>query len=438
MNSSSSAYDTASVDAGRSHAELREQILAAISSEIDNGAASGTLVAVLLVDIRHFHEVNTRFDYRSGDKVLLKIQDLFTTQLKKARIVERLGGNTFCLLVPELKSAALLELAANKIRSVLANSVQLNGNGVPLSCHLGMAIYPDSEMTAEKLLQQAEVSLRYAKSSLSGTVHIPRLKGEENVSVSELESQLDKAIEKQELEFFYQPKINLDTGRADSAEALVRWNSPSLGFMPPDKFIPVAEQSSLIRKLTDWGIKTACREKVAFQEVSPDFSLSINLSARDLYDEDLVHVIDTAREIWSINPESLVFEITEGVILENQAVASAQLKKLKDRGIRISLDDFGTGYSSLSYFKKIPADELKIDKSFVFSLFESADDVSIVELIISLAKKFGLSVVAEGIEDEKTLAKLVSMGCNYAQGYYFSRPLPLIDCVEWIKAHNSP
>lgn len=437
MISSSSAFQTVSLESTLSRVDARRRLFDALASDIDICTPDGLLVALVLVDVQDFHSINASYGFDFGDEVLSLTQRKLVAGLKKASIVGRIEGNTFAVVIPDLKSVALLDLAANKIRKILAEPIDVGMQAVRLKCNIGVSVYPVSEMTPEKLLLQAECSLNKSKSDNIDVLCIPKMGDEEAFSISEIERNLVKALNAEEFQFYYQPKVNLATGRADSAEALIRWQSEKLGFVSPEIFIPIAEQSRLIRKVTDWGIKNACREKAQLQSVIPDISLSINLSARDLYDAELIDVIDNAREIWSIDPETLTLEITEGVIMKNQDIAFAQLKKLKDRGIKISIDDFGTGYSSLAYFKNIPADELKIDKSFVLSLCESVSDASIVELVVSLAKKFNLSVVAEGIEDAEVLERLVDIGCDYGQGYYFSRPLPAAEFVDWAADFHS-
>lgn len=436
MTFSSNSFETVSLDSTLPHANVRDRLIDALSCDIHICGPENLLVAFFLIDLKDFHEINENMGYDFGDEVLLIIQKRLAKQLKKASMVARISGNTFGIIIPDLKSEPFLELAANKIRKIIEEPLQHSNHNISLECHLGVSVYPTSEMKPEKLLLEAEGSLKQAKPTLSKKLLIPNIDNDDGFSISDIERNLVKAIGNNELEFFYQPKVNLKTGKADSAEALIRWNSSKLGFVSPDQFIPIAEKSNLIRKVTDWGIKTAFREKAAIDASSENFSLSVNLSTRDLYDNDLIFVIDSASEIWDINPEKIVLEITEGSILKNQTVAFEQLRKIKDRGMKISLDDFGTGYSSLAYFKNIPADELKIDKSFILSLCHDNDDASIVELIINLAKKFNLSVVAEGIEDKETLDQLIEMGCDYAQGYHFSKPMPTEKFIEWVKDFN--
>jgi len=436
MTFSNNSFETVSLDSTLPHANVRDRLIDALTCDIHVCGPENLLVALFLIDLKDFHEINENVGFDFGDEALLTVQKRLAKQLKKASMVARVSSNTFAVIIPDLKSEPFLELAANKIRKIIAEPLQHSNHNISLECHLGVSVYPTSEMKPEKLIIQAESSLKQAKTILSKKLLIPNTDKDDTFSISDIERNLVKAIGDNELEFFYQPKVNLKTGKADSAEALIRWNSSKLGFVSPDQFIPIAEKSNLIRKVTDWGIKTAFREKAIIDTNSKNFSLSVNLSTRDLYDNDLIFVIDSASEIWDINLEKIVLEITEGSILKNQTIAFEQLRKLKERGIKISLDDFGTGYSSLAYFKNIPADELKIDKSFISSLCHNNDDASIVELIINLAKKFNLSVVAEGIEDKETLDQLIDMGCDYAQGYYFSRPIAHKEFIRWINDFN--
>lgn len=415
----------------------RNRLLNALDADTCTAIENNELVAVILFDIKDFHDINYRYGYDTGDELLLSIHRLVSQSIKKASISGRLSNNTFAVVIPDLKSEAFVELAAEKIKKTIRSINYASSHPPILDCYFGVSFFPNCEMASEKLLIQAEQSLKLAKAAHRTTIDIPKRDKSDNFSISSLERGLVKAIANSELQFYYQPKVRLDNNLANSAEALIRWNSSEFGLVSPDHFIAVAERSKLIRELTEWILKTTLREKIQLDEQLDDFSLSVNLSAKDLYGDELVHTIDNALNIWNVDPENLTMEITEGVILQDKDQAFRQLARLRDRGIKISIDDFGTGYSSLSYFKNIPADELKIDKSFVSAMQENSNDAAIIELIVSLAKKFNLSVVAEGVEDENSLKQLRDMGCDYAQGYFFSPPVPRDEFIDWATAHNT-
>lgn len=438
MTSLSDQVNVLPPDSGTAKGLSRSRLLSALDADTCTAIENNELVAVILFDIKDFHDINYRYGYDTGDELLLNIHRLLSQSIKKASISGRLANNTFAVVIPDLKAEAFVELAAEKIKKTIRSIDYAPGHPPLLDCYFGVSFFPNCEMAAEKLLIKAEQSLKLAKASHRTSIAIPKRDKGNNFSISNLERGLVKAIASSELQFYYQPKVQLQQNLANSAEALIRWNSSEFGLVSPDQFIAVAERSKLIRELTEWILKTTLREKIQLDEQLDDFSLSVNLSAKDLYGDELVYTIDNALSIWNVDPEKLTMEITEGVILQDKEHAFMQLARLRDRGIKISIDDFGTGYSSLSYFKNIPADELKIDKSFVSAMRENANDAAIIELIVSLAKKFKLSVVAEGIEDEDSLNRLRNLGCDYGQGYFFSRPVPRDEFIDWAITYNNP
>ena len=247
-----------------------------------------------------------------------------------------------------------------------------------------------------------------------------------------LESELRTAIGEGELNLYYQPKIDLRTGRISGMEALVRWHSPTRGLIPPDKFIPVAEQTGLIQPLTLWVLNTALRRRFPKTCEGTDLSVAVNLSPRNLNDAELPELVLRALETWNAEPSRLILEITENAIMEDPANSLKILSRLSSLGISLSIDDFGTGYSSLAYLKKLPVDELKVDRSFVMTMVEQKDDAMIVRSVIELGRNFGLKTVAEGVESEEIWHQLLDLGCDYAQGYYMSPPMPYEKLNQWI------
>ena len=252
-----------------------------------------------------------------------------------------------------------------------------------------------------------------------------------------LSGELRAAIEKDELRLYYQPKVDLATGRLDSVEALVRWQHPTRGFMPPDQFIPLAEQTGLITPLSHWVLTAAVRQCRLWQDAGRPIRIAVNLSTRLLLRRDLVETITALLQAEGVQPRWLEVEITESAMMADPSRALSMLTRLHDMGVRLAIDDFGTGYSSLSYLKRLPVDEIKIDKSFVLDMPANNDDAAIARSIIDLGHNLNLSVVAEGVEDDATWHQLLAMGCDQAQGYYLSRPLPAADFAVWHDAASA-
>jgi diguanylate cyclase (GGDEF)-like protein len=426
------------LDLEQTSSNNRNKLLEGLSADIQIASFDYQKVAILLVDLKQFRQINFSHGFNIGDEILLEIQSEIAKAIKKTSIVGRIFDNTFAVVIPDIKSPAFIQLAADKIRRTLSGFKSKHQSISNLEAHIGAAIYPESEMSAEGLLKKSELSLYLSKSNHSLSIEIPTIetnKAEDRWRIGKL---LEKALANDELDYFYQPKVSLKGElKADCTEALIRWNSKELGHVMPDNFIPAAEEFGIIHKISEWGIRRAAQDKLEFDNKAPPITLSINLSASDVYESGLVESLDSAIAIWGINPTQITVEITESTILKDLNTATNVLNIIREKGIKVSIDDFGTGYSSLAYFKSIPADELKIDKSFVLNMTKNPADKIIVELVISLAKKFGLSVVAEGVEDKQTLHELMAMGCDYAQGYYFSKPIPKDMYIKWINDYNS-
>lgn len=418
-------------------ASARETAIQHLQSEIDFSLTQGSRVAFMLLDIKDFFRINASIGYEAGDELLLNIKSTLSSALKKANHIARIGNNTFCIIIPGIKSPALLELAANKIRQKLAGASDLSNNPLRLSCYIAASASNENTRSAEAMFLETEWSLLNAKREGSQSLALTEKNRGKKTSAIITEC-LEGAIDNDELFFMFQPKVNLSTMKVDSAEALMRWRSDLSKKISMEEFFSFAERSGLMNKLSDWAIRSVLQEKQIMDQVlTTPISVAINLSTTDLYNDSLTYTINNCLEIWGINPSQLTLEITEGVILQDQQKAFRTLNALRDKGIRISLDDFGTGYSSLAYFKSIPADELKIDKSFVMDICNNDDDAMIIELIVKLAKKFNFKIVAEGVETEEALNKLINMGCDYAQGYYFSAPQYQKDFLTWVNAFNS-
>ena len=322
--------------------------------------------------------------------------------------------------------------------ATLQQPLRIDEQMVDCSAGLGIVLAPEHGTEPEALLGQVEVAMYEAKRRLAGVlVYQPSMDSRSSVSLSLL-SELRRAVLGNELRLFLQPKVGLKSGRVLGAEALVRWVDPARGMVPPMQFIPFAEQTGFIREITRWMLATGVREMARWAERGQPLKLSINLSTRDLLDVDLVERVDSLLRLHDVPAGRLCLEITESAIMDDPTRALQTLQRLSELGVQLSIDDFGTGYSSLAYLKRLPVDELKIDRSFVMGMERDLDDARIVRSTIGLAHTLGLTVVAEGVENPKLMAMLEHLGCDEAQGYGIARPMPIDDWLPWVERWQAP
>jgi len=310
----------------------------------------------------------------------------------------------------------------------------LEGYSVTVGASIGITLFPEHGADATALLRRADVAMYAAKQAQSGYALYTAAQDQYSPSKLGLTGELRGAIEGDQLCLHYQPKVDLRTGQLDSVEALVRWQHPARGFLPPDQFIPLAEQTGLITPLTHWVLTTAVRQCRAWQNAGRPIRVAVNLSARLLHDERLVETITATLAVHGVQATWLEVEITESAVMADPGRALDTLERLHQMGVRLAIDDFGTGYSSLAYLKRLPVDEVKIDKSFVRDMPTNGDDATIARSIIDLGHNLGLLVVAEGVEDQATWDQLGAMGCDQVQGYYLSRPISAADLTAWVAA----
>jgi diguanylate cyclase (GGDEF)-like protein len=411
----------------------RAQLLDFLVSKID-GCAAGeqSPIGIAIIDIRKFHSINRLFGFAAGEEVLSLVAHRLKGFSARPPLTMRVGSDEFAMVFSGLASAGLLPLIANKLLRLLGESFVVADNEITLDVNIGLAYQAVGAGRAEELYFRAEQGLRQAKASGDPfCFHVPK----SDVRTAEdylLEQELHEALHQNDFSLVYQPKLDLHTARIGHAEALLRWSSPSRGAIDPQRVVNLLEQSGRIATLTRWAINTALRESRDWPVDAATRSVAVNLSPGALREAELEHTVAAALNIWGQTPANLTLEITESVAMEYNESSRAQLAALKNLGVKISIDDFGTGYSSLSYFKHLPARELKIDKSFVSRLTEDQDDLRLVRHIVGLAHAFDMTVVAEGIEDRPTLELVRELGCDYAQGYYVSRPLAQGDYIAWL------
>jgi diguanylate cyclase (GGDEF)-like protein len=394
-----------------------------VTQAICGAGAEPASVALLVIDLDRFKEVNDTFGHQYGDILLQQIGPRLNDLLEHGDTVARLGGDEFAVLLARA-DAERAERVARRLLRALDRSFAIGESSVDIGASIGIAISPEHGADADALLRRADVAMYVAKRSGSGfAIYSP---GQDQHSPDRLAmvGQLRRAIEMDELALVYQPKVDLCTRRCIGVEALIRWHHPQHGAVPPDKFIPLAEQTGLIKPISQWVLNTALRQAREWLTLGIDVPIAVNLSMRDLHDPDLPETVAALLQRWQVTPSHLVVEITENGLMADPARALQTITSLRLMGIRIAVDDFGTGYSSLAYLKRLPVDELKIDRSFVREVATDDDDLAIVRSTIGLGHDLGLTIVAEGIEDARTLERLRRLGCDVGQGYFIARPMP--------------
>jgi diguanylate cyclase (GGDEF)-like protein/PAS domain S-box-containing protein len=387
--------------------------------------------ALLIADLDHFKEVNDSWGHRFGDLVLREVTARWKGVLSDTALLARVGGDEFAVLLPE-STLQHAEQVGRNLQCALQRPFVTDGHRFEIGASIGIAVLDAGTGTAEQLLRRADSAMYAAKQAGSGcVVYRPEYDRHTSDRLA-LASELREAINRNELILYYQPQINVATEGVDGVEALVRWRHPQRGLVPPDEFISLAEQTGLIGPLTWWVFEAALWQTRAWSEAGLKLPVSVNVSMRNLQDPFLPDVVANLLSRYQVSAACLKVEVTESTLMADPDRARDVLVRLRAMGVQVAMDDFGTGYSSLAYLKDLPLDELKIDRSFVRDLASSNADRAIVRSAIALAHDLGLVVVAEGIEDPASLGVLASIGCDRAQGYLFSRPLPAAELTTWL------
>ncbi|AVG16022.1 EAL domain-containing protein [Chromobacterium vaccinii] len=399
---------------------------------IHNVVRDNQRLALLLLDLDRFKTVNESLGHSAGDTLLQVAADRIRSALAPGEMLARQGGDEFIILLPVISDPGEAALAAERVRDVFANPIELHNHVLTITPSIGISVYPDDGRDYETLVRNADAAMYHAKSS--GRNSYKFYTADLNARAREIlaiESQLRFALERDEFVLHYQPQVEMESGRIVGAEALIRWNHPSLGLLGPVRFIQVAEERGFIVQIGNWVISEATRQLVAWrQEGLPELTLAINLSALQFRQPDLALQVKHALESSGLPGHALDIEVTESIIMEDAQATIQTIDNMKNMGLRLSIDDFGTGYSSLSYLKRFKADKLKIDRSFVRDIPHDADDSAIARAIINMAKNLNMQVVAEGVETMEQWQFLEQEGCDFVQGYLIAKPLPADDFAK--------
>lgn len=403
-----------------------------------NARRNGTKLAVILLDLDNFKTINDTLGHAFGDRILMQIAEKIKELLREADTVARFGGDEFIILQPALKDITDITRVADRILENFRTPWILEGREYYITASMGIAVYPNDGQDEGTLVKNADIAMYRAKDKGKNNYELfMESMNRKIIDKLNLENALRHAIGKEEFVLYYQPQVDIASGEIISVEALIRWNRKGVGLVQPLEFIPIAEESGLIIPLGEWVLKNACRQNVNW--INSGFkplTMAVNLSAKQFQQRDLVEMIERILYDTGMEPTLLELEITESTAMQDIDFTVDVLRKLREKGIRISLDDFGTGYSSLNYLKILPLDTLKIDKSFIHDIASNTNEEAIAKSVIGIAHKMNLMVVAEGVETNEQLEFLKDHMCDKVQGYLLSKPLPSDQLEKILKKNN--
>jgi len=408
-----------------------------LAEALEAARSERRLIALLLMDLDRFKDVNDTFGHHFGDVLLKQVAFRLRNQLHVDDTVARLGGDEFAIVLTSAFDANAVAMTARRILNSLQQPFVVEGQVLEVGASIGIALYPQHGADARTLMRRADVAMYATKQSNAGFTFHERDEPESRVPDQlSLVVEMRTAIERDEFELYYQPKRHLHSGLITRVEVLIRWNHPRRGLLMPVSFVPIAERTGLIKPMTDWILDKAMKQCREWQDAGAPIHVAVNVSAKSLLEETLPSKVQSMLDKWNIDPRFLKIEITESSIMADPAHALAIMSMLQSMGVRLSVDDFGTGYSSLTHLRELPIDEIKIDKSFVTGMITSEADAAIVRTVIDLAHNLGKQVCAEGVEDAETMHRLEEMGCDLAQGYFISRPVPAATLMTWLTENS--
>jgi len=409
-----------------------------LSQAVAHADRSGTRVALLALDLDTFKTINETLGHGTGDKLIRGIARRLRDCVRETDTLARIGGDEFLLVLTDLRSGEAASVIAAKILAGIAEPIEIDGHGLLTTASIGIAVYPGDGEDFSTLFKKADTAMYQAKEEgRNGWRFFDERMNHDVVAGLRLRGDLCRALDQGELDLHYQPQLDLAGNRVIAAEALVRWTHPELGPVPPDRFIPLAEETGLIVPIGTWVLEQACHRAAAWQrEGLAGIGVAVNLSAVQLARDDLVQTVTAALAASGLPPSCLELELTESILIRDAEQRLATLARIKALGVRLAIDDFGTGYSSFSYLKRFAVDRLKIDRSFVCGLTRTPDDDAIIRAIIQMAHSLGLRAIAEGVETEAARERLRQLGCDEIQGYLLARPLPADLFVAFARDHR--
>ncbi|MEO3887532.1 EAL domain-containing protein [Nonomuraea sp. B5E05] len=436
-------YFTATLSMRRDHQAMHDELtglpnrklLIVSTEEALAEARQDDRVGLFLLDLDRFKEVNDTMGHPVGDRLLQMVAHRLTHSVRPGDVVARLGGDEFAVLLPSIRDTHAAREVAARLRAALTEPVRLEGMTFDVDGSVGIALYPDHAPDFELLLQRADVAMYLAKEGRTGVELYQPDKDRNSPERLSLLGDLRRAIDNRELRLHYQPKVSLGAGAVQGVEALLRWRHPVHGPIPPSDFVPLAEQSYLMRQLTAYVIDEALEQAARWWHTGLRVQISVNISARDLLDSALPERLEVGLAKYGLPPAAIQLEVTERILTGDQAYTQETIKALATLGVPLAIDDFGTGYSSLIRLQRLAVSEVKIDASFVRRIAESEDDERIVRSIVDLVRSLGLRSVAEGVESDEVAIRLADMGCDVGQGWLFCEPMPAADAAAWLRDH---
>ena len=408
-----------------------------LGTAIANAAQVGGKIGVMLMDLDHFKEINDALGHHFGDKLLAAIGPRIAQSLREGDLMARLGGDEFGVLLVDLPDDQTASVVAQRVVDGLRRPIRVEELDLDISGSVGLALFPTHTEDPDLLLRHADVAMYAAKESGVGFEVYDEVIDRYKPELLTLVTQVRPAIEDNQFRMYLQPKVRLSDGRVAGAEALIRWEHPTLGRLSPADFIPMVEKTVLLKPLTYWAIEDVVRTLRSWGDYGVRLPVAVNLSPRSLLDQDLPDLVSSLLERFDVAPSLLRLELTESFLVADSGRSDAVLNRLSRLGVGLSIDDFGTGFSSLSYLKRLPIEELKIDRSFVSHMLDRAEDFTIVRATVELGRNLGLRVVAEGVQDRETFDRLGDFGCDEAQGFYIAKPLEPEMFWTWLSAREA-
>ena len=386
----------------------------------------------MLMDLDHFKEVNDALGHHVGDRLLAAVGPRLAETLRDEDLMARLGGDEFGVLVRDVADDATAIAIAERLMEGLHHPVPVDELDLDVSASIGITFYPDHALDADTLLRHADVAMYASKETGTPFEVYDEMIDTHKPELVKLVSQVRPAIDDGQFRMYFQPKIRLTDGRVAGAEALIRWHHPTLGRLAPADFIPMVEKTVLLQPLTHWALNDVLRAWRRWSDEGIKIPVAVNVSPRTLLDQDLPEVVSDLLARWGVPPRFLRLELTENFLVADSGRSDAVLNGLSQVGVGLSIDDFGTGFSSLSYLKRLPIEEIKIDRSFVSHMMDRVEDFTIVRATVELGRNLGLRVVAEGVQDRDTFDRLGDFGCDEAQGFYIAKPLEPEEFWRWL------